>query len=108
MTGVEGYLESAAIGILTGLNAHRRNRGLEPAVPPKETVLARSVTIWWRPTRSIFAPMNSNWGIVPELSGPPSVTSAKKAGSKANAPSRRWSNFEASLDTDTQSVPAPY
>jgi len=48
MTGVEGYLESAAIGILTGLNAHRRNRGLETRpFRRRRRCSARSVTIWW-------------------------------------------------------------
>ena len=71
MTGVEGYLESAAIGILTGLNAHRRCRGLGSAVPPKETVLGSLCHYLVESDPKHFAPMNSNWGVVPELPGPP-------------------------------------
>lgn len=71
MTGVEGYLESAAIGILTGLNAHRRVCGLEPAVPPRETVLGSLCHYLVESDPKHFAPMNSNWGVVPELDGPP-------------------------------------
>ena len=71
MTGVEGYLESAAIGILTGLNAHRQTQGLPPAVPPKETVLGSLCHYLVESDPKHFAPMNSNWGVVPELAGPP-------------------------------------
>ena len=71
MTGVEGYLESAAIGILTGLNAHRQVCGLPPAVPPNETVLGSLCHYLVESDPKHFAPMNSNWGVVPELPGPP-------------------------------------
>ena len=71
MTGVEGYLESAAIGILTGLNAHRQLLGLPPAVPPKETVLGSLCYYLVETNSKHFAPLNSNWGVVPELAGPP-------------------------------------
>src|SRR5690606_13108084 len=39
MTGVEGYVESAASGLLAGLNAGRLARGLDPVVLPLETTL---------------------------------------------------------------------
>lgn len=70
MTGVEGYLESAAIGIVAGLNAHRLAGGLPPAVPPRETVLGSLCAYLVESDPKHFAPMNSNWGIVPELPGP--------------------------------------
>jgi methylenetetrahydrofolate--tRNA-(uracil-5-)-methyltransferase len=79
MTGVEGYLESAAIGILTGLNAHRQCRGLPPAVPPKETVLGSLCHYLVESDPKHFAPMNSNWGVVPELPGPPIRDKREKA-----------------------------
>jgi methylenetetrahydrofolate--tRNA-(uracil-5-)-methyltransferase len=70
MTGVEGYLESAAIGILTGLNAHRQVSGMPPAVPPRESVLGSLCAYLVESDPKHFATMNSNWGIVPELPGP--------------------------------------
>lgn len=70
MTGVEGYLESAAIGIIAGINAQRRTAGLLPAVPPRETVLGSLCAYLVESDPKRFSPMNSNWGIVPELSGP--------------------------------------
>jgi methylenetetrahydrofolate--tRNA-(uracil-5-)-methyltransferase len=71
MTGVEGYLESAAIGMLVGLNAHRQTLGLPPANPPRETVLGSLCHYLVETDPKHFSPMNSNWGIVPELPGPP-------------------------------------
>ncbi len=70
MTGVEGYLESAAIGMLTGLNATRYLCGLPAAMPPRETVLGALCHYLVESDPKHFAPMNSNWGIVPELPGP--------------------------------------
>ena len=70
MTGVEGYLESAAIGMIAGLNAHRQAVGLPQAIPPRETVLGSLCSYLVESDPKHFAPMNSNWGVVPELSGP--------------------------------------
>ncbi len=70
MTGVEGYLESAAIGIIAGINAQRLTVGLSPAVPPRETVLGSLCAYLVESDPKRFSPMNSNWGIVPELPGP--------------------------------------
>ncbi len=70
MTGVEGYLESAAIGLLSGLNASRGLSGLPPVTPPRETVLGSLCSYLVETNPKHFSPMNSNWGIVPELAGP--------------------------------------
>ncbi len=83
MTGVEGYLESAAIGMLTGLNAHRLLRGQPPAIPPRETVLGSLCHYLVETDPKHFAPMNSNWGIVPELPPPPIRDKREKARMKA-------------------------
>jgi methylenetetrahydrofolate--tRNA-(uracil-5-)-methyltransferase len=96
MTGVEGYLESAAIGILTGLNAHRQAERLSPAVPPRETVLGALCHYLVESDPKHFAPMNSNWGIVPELSGPPLRDKREKARQKS---ARALAAFEAFLHT---------
>lgn len=67
ITGVEGYLESAAIGIMAGLNAHRSMVGQHPAIPPEESVLGSLCRYLVETDPKKFSPMNSNWGIVPEL-----------------------------------------
>jgi methylenetetrahydrofolate--tRNA-(uracil-5-)-methyltransferase len=67
LTGVEGYMESAASGILAGLNAARVALGEEPVAPPKETVLGALVDYVANCPIEDFQPMNSNFGILPEL-----------------------------------------
>jgi methylenetetrahydrofolate--tRNA-(uracil-5-)-methyltransferase len=69
MTGVEGYLESAAIGILAGLNAHRASRGMEIVSPPRPTALGSLCHYLVETNPKHFAPMNANFGIMPELPG---------------------------------------
>jgi methylenetetrahydrofolate--tRNA-(uracil-5-)-methyltransferase len=70
MTGVEGYLESAAIGIVAGLNAHRRVRDEAPAILPRETALGSLCHYLTETNPKHFSPMNTNFGILPELAEP--------------------------------------
>lgn len=70
MTGVEGYLESAAIGMVAGLNAQRQAAGLPPALPPRETALGSLCAYLTETDPKRFAPMNANFGIMPELTEP--------------------------------------
>ena len=68
LTGVEGYCESAASGILAGLNALRMARGKTPVCPPEETVmgaLMRHISAAEGP----FTPMNANMGLLPPEKG---------------------------------------
>lgn len=67
LTGVEGYVESAAAGLMAGLNAARLVRGATPVVFPRETVhgaLAHYIT---SAEPKHFQPMNSNWALLPPL-----------------------------------------
>lgn len=66
MTGVEGYMESAASGILAGLNACRMVRGQDPLVLPRETMMgALSAHVC---TANVnYQPMGANFGILPTL-----------------------------------------
>lgn len=96
ITGVEGYLESAAIGMIAGLNAHRQAQGLPPAVPPRETVLGSLCHYLVETDAKHFAPMNSNWGVVPELSGAPIRDKREKARQKSE---RALCAFDAWLRT---------
>ena len=100
MTGVEGYLESAAIGILTGLNAHRQVRGQAPAVPPRETVLGSLCAYLVESDPKHFAPMNSNWGVVPELPGPPIRDKREKGRLKGERALAAIDEFVKSLSTE--------
>ena len=67
MTGVEGYMESAASGIIAGTNAARRVKGLEPMKLPVETMTgALSAYISSADTKD-FQPMGAAMGLLPEL-----------------------------------------
>ncbi len=67
LTGVEGYTESAASGILAGINLDRVLRGAEPAVPPPTTMLGALYRYMAEADPAHFQPMNSNWGLVDPL-----------------------------------------
>ncbi len=69
LAGVEGYIESAATGFLAGLNAGRRVLGLEPVVPPPESMLGALVRFLATAQPENFQPMSANWGLVPPLEG---------------------------------------
>jgi methylenetetrahydrofolate--tRNA-(uracil-5-)-methyltransferase len=67
IVGVEGYVESAAAGLLAGLNVARIERGGEPVVPPPTTALGSLLAYISDPTRRDFQPMNANYGLFPPL-----------------------------------------
>ncbi|HHP50920.1 MAG TPA: methylenetetrahydrofolate--tRNA-(uracil(54)-C(5))-methyltransferase (FADH(2)-oxidizing) TrmFO [Moorella mulderi] len=67
LAGVEGYIESAAMGLLAGLNALRFLRGLEPLVPPPETAHGALVHYITDPLHDPLQPMNINFGLFPPL-----------------------------------------
>ena len=71
LTGVEGYTESAASGILAGLNLDRVMEGREPVVPPSVTMLGGLYRYLREADPDSFQPMNSNWGLVDPLPGAP-------------------------------------
>ena len=64
ITGVEGYVESAASGMLAGINAARAVQGRLPRVFPLQTVLG-SLCAYITTESKHFQPMNANFGIVP-------------------------------------------
>ncbi|CAG9619721.1 FADH(2)-oxidizing methylenetetrahydrofolate--tRNA-(uracil(54)-C(5))-methyltransferase TrmFO [Sutcliffiella rhizosphaerae] len=67
MTGVEGYVESAASGLIAGLNAARLVQGLEPLVFPKETTIGSMANYITSTNAKNFQPMNANFGLLPDL-----------------------------------------
>ena len=64
LSGVEGYVESAATGIVAAINLDRRLNGLPFLPVPRESVLG-SLLFYILHASSPFEPMNANWGIVP-------------------------------------------
>jgi methylenetetrahydrofolate--tRNA-(uracil-5-)-methyltransferase len=70
MIGVEGYIESAATGLLAGVNAARLVAGQPPVVPPPTTALGALLRYVTDPERKNFQPMNVNFGLLPPLAEP--------------------------------------
>ena len=68
MTGVEGYVESAASGIAAAYAAAKRFRGETPVPFPKETALGALTYYVSHYEGKNFQPMNVNFGLVPPLS----------------------------------------
>ena len=69
ITGVEGYVESAASGFLAGMNAARLGLGSPLSVPPVETALGALMHHITNADVRHFQPMNVNYGLFPELPG---------------------------------------
>lgn len=67
ITGVEGYIESAASGIMAGINAARRINGKAPLILPPETMIGALTAYISGGCSGEFQPMGSNMGILPEL-----------------------------------------
>ena len=67
MTGVEGYVESAASGFLVGVETARRLRGMEPINFPQETAIGALGLYISNQSITQFQPMNINFGIIPPL-----------------------------------------
>ncbi|WP_051348431.1 FADH(2)-oxidizing methylenetetrahydrofolate--tRNA-(uracil(54)-C(5))-methyltransferase TrmFO [Peribacillus kribbensis] len=67
MTGVEGYVESAASGLIAGINAARIINGEEPLVFPAETAIGSMAHYITAANTSTFQPMNANFGLFPDL-----------------------------------------
>ena len=68
MTGVEGYIESAASGFVAGTNAALRAAGKEPFVFPSEMMTGAMAQYISGSISESFQPMNANFGIMPGLS----------------------------------------
>lgn len=81
ITGVEGYVESAASGMLCGVQILRRLKGLEPFHFPRETVLGALASYVVTPNAD-FQPMNANYGVLKPITGFEHNKKAKKAAMK--------------------------
>ncbi len=70
LTGVEGYTESSATGLLAGINLARLLGGEEPVIPPATTMLGALYRYLREADPRHFQPMNANFGLVDELAEP--------------------------------------
>ena len=67
ITGVEGYMESTAMGLLAGMNALRVALGKEPVTPPPSTAMGALIYYITHAETIPFQPMNINFGLFPPL-----------------------------------------
>jgi methylenetetrahydrofolate--tRNA-(uracil-5-)-methyltransferase len=86
LTGVEGYTESSATGLLAGINCVRVLEGREAVVPPPTTMLGALYRYLREADPAHFQPMNANFGLLDELTGvPPRLLRDKVAKREAYA-----------------------
>ena len=76
LVGVEGYVESAAMGVLAGINASLIALGDGPVVPPRDTAIGSLVSYITGSRNINFQPMNINFGLFPDP--PPMVRKKDK------------------------------
>jgi len=67
ITGVEGYTESSATGLLAGINLSRILSGEAPVIPPPTTMLGALYRYMSEAAPKHFQPMNANFGLLDEL-----------------------------------------
>jgi methylenetetrahydrofolate--tRNA-(uracil-5-)-methyltransferase len=104
VTGVEGYTESTAVGILAAANLDRIVRGLAPVVPPPTTMLGGLMRYLRESDPKHFAPMNSNFGLIDPLDRPGKM---KKEEKRALLVERARADFGAWMDAYGLRVGAP-
>jgi methylenetetrahydrofolate--tRNA-(uracil-5-)-methyltransferase len=81
LTGVEGYVESTAMGHIAGANAARIARGEEPIEMPRDTMMG-ALAHYITTKEGTLQPINSNWGLVPPVP-------KKENGKRLSKPERR-------------------
>jgi methylenetetrahydrofolate--tRNA-(uracil-5-)-methyltransferase len=69
ISGVEGYVESAAMGIIAGINAARQIQNRPLVTPPRETAMGALIGHLTNTATKDFQPMNVNFGLFPPLAG---------------------------------------
>ncbi|MCG9896185.1 MAG: methylenetetrahydrofolate--tRNA-(uracil(54)-C(5))-methyltransferase (FADH(2)-oxidizing) TrmFO [Fimbriimonadaceae bacterium] len=79
LTGVEGYVESAAMGIYVAVQLARLAAGLEPSMPPRHCAYGSLISHLQDDTEREFAPMNINWGLFPDPPENPKAKSERRA-----------------------------
>jgi len=70
LTGVEGYTESIASGLMAALNLHRIRQGRAPLTPPVTTMLGGLFRYLREADERHFQPMNANFGLVEGVASP--------------------------------------
>jgi methylenetetrahydrofolate--tRNA-(uracil-5-)-methyltransferase len=91
LTGVEGYVESTAMGHIAGTNAARLARGEKPLTMPRGTMMG-ALAHYITTKEGTLQPINSNWGLVPTVP-------KKENGRRLSKPERRQRQARMALST---------
>jgi methylenetetrahydrofolate--tRNA-(uracil-5-)-methyltransferase len=89
LTGVEGYVESTAMGHIAGTNAARIARGEKPITMPRGTMMG-ALAHYITTKDGTLQPINSNWGLVPSVP-------KKEHGKRLSKPERRQRQAQTAL-----------
>ncbi len=65
LCGVEGYVESAASGLIAAISFDKRIKGDDFVLPPKNTIIGALLNYVLFSSSSYFSPMNANWALLP-------------------------------------------
>jgi methylenetetrahydrofolate--tRNA-(uracil-5-)-methyltransferase len=79
ISGVEGYVESAASGLIAGINAARVVQGQSPVVAPRTTAIGALAHYAAHADPRHYQPSNITFGIMPPLDEPPRDKAVRKA-----------------------------
>jgi methylenetetrahydrofolate--tRNA-(uracil-5-)-methyltransferase len=98
ITGCEGYIESAAIGLLAGRFLAKELSGERPSLPPIETALGALLNhITGGADETTYQPMNVNFGLFPPIEGKTRKADRKQLyTSRARDAFRTWQELQAS------------
>ena len=93
ITGVEGYVESAALGLIAGRLAAARRLGEALAPPPPTTavgaLIAHVTGGHLAGAKASFQPMNINYGLLPPIDEPPRLPGAPRVGKRDRSRARK-------------------
>ena len=98
LTGVEGYVESTAMGHIAGTNAAGIARGEEPTTMPRGTMMG-ALAHYITTKEGTLQPINSNWGLVPSVP-------KKENGKRLSKPERRQRQAQMALSAMQEYVGA--
>ena len=106
MSGVEGYVESAASGLIAGLNAAALARGEPTSTPPRTTAIGALAYYVSHADPAHYEPSNITFGIIEPLPRPPRDKLAKKLAisERALAALAAWMEGRGAVDRSPQSV----
>ncbi len=106
LSGVEGYVESAASGLMAGLNAVALARGEAPSELPRTTALGALAYYVSHANRANYQPTNVSFGLMPSLPRPPRGRSARRQAisTRALADLERWREARWGADAATPAI----